>query len=140
MYAQQIATRAETRYALHPDQLARLKDRTGFQTVGAHADQLTYLGPYPTIASLSLGVTRNFRLRGVPSLQSLNEPPPRTYDIQLPHNSLCIMGASCQERFKHGIPPARSIDLFKIKHPDGTVTTHIERINVSRQGLAWSVS
>jgi alkylated DNA repair dioxygenase AlkB len=23
--------------------------------VGAHSDQLTYLGPYPTIASLSLG-------------------------------------------------------------------------------------
>jgi len=27
----------------------------GKESVGFHADQLTYLGPYPTIASLSLG-------------------------------------------------------------------------------------
>lgn len=27
----------------------------GKETVGWHSDQLTYLGPYPTIASLSLG-------------------------------------------------------------------------------------
>lgn len=34
------------------------------QSVGAHADQLTYLGPWPTIASISLGCQRVFRLRG----------------------------------------------------------------------------
>ena len=27
----------------------------GKESVGFHSDQLTYLGPYPTIASLSLG-------------------------------------------------------------------------------------
>lgn len=27
----------------------------GQESVGFHSDQLTYLGPYPTIASLSLG-------------------------------------------------------------------------------------
>ncbi len=27
----------------------------GKESVGPHSDQLTYLGPYPTIASLSLG-------------------------------------------------------------------------------------
>lgn len=27
----------------------------GTESVGFHSDQLTYLGPYPTIASLSLG-------------------------------------------------------------------------------------
>ena len=30
--------------------------RGGREGVGFHSDQLTYLGPYPTIASLSLGV------------------------------------------------------------------------------------
>ena len=29
--------------------------RGGKESVGFHSDQLTYLGPYPTIASLSLG-------------------------------------------------------------------------------------
>jgi alkylated DNA repair dioxygenase AlkB len=28
----------------------------GKESVGFHSDQLTYLGPYPTIASLSLGM------------------------------------------------------------------------------------
>lgn len=40
------------------------------------------------------------------------------------------MGAGCQERFKHTIPPARSIDIFKLKNGD-RVETFIERINVS---------
>ncbi len=30
----------------------------GKESVGFHSDQLTYLGPYPTIASLSLGMRR----------------------------------------------------------------------------------
>lgn len=30
------------------------------ESVGFHSDQLTYLGPYPTIASLSLGKPRSF--------------------------------------------------------------------------------
>ena len=105
------------------------------QTVGAHADQLTYLGPYPTIASLSLGVTRNFRLRGVPSIQAdtaSSEPPIRTFDVVLPHNSLCLMGAGTQERFKHSIPPARSIDIFKLKNREtGETETFVERINMT---------
>lgn len=60
----------------------------------------------------------------------MTTPPIRTYDIELPHNSLCIMGAGTQEKFKHTIPPARSIDVFKLKNGD-KVETHIERINVS---------
>lgn len=31
----------------------------GKESVGFHSDQLTYLGPYPTIASLSLGEYRS---------------------------------------------------------------------------------
>ncbi|KAF9301228.1 hypothetical protein BGZ74_006967 [Mortierella antarctica] len=35
------------------------------ESVGWHADKLTYLGPRPTIASLTLGATRFFRIRKV---------------------------------------------------------------------------
>lgn len=41
------------------------------------------------------------------------------------------MGAGTQEKYKHTIPPARSIDVFKVRNEDGTVETYIERINVS---------
>lgn len=58
-------------------------------SVGYHSDQLTYLGPLPTIASLSLGCEREFRLKPV------NQG--RTISIRLPHNSLFIMGPGCQE-------------------------------------------
>ncbi|KZT68184.1 hypothetical protein DAEQUDRAFT_728231 [Daedalea quercina L-15889] len=83
-------------------------------SVGPHSDQLTYLGPYPTIASLSLGTSRIFRLREVIPLDERDERSARTYSIPLAHNSLLIMHASTQERFKHSIPPQNSLDLF---HP-----------------------
>ncbi len=37
----------------------------GNESVGYHSDQLTYLGPRAVIGSLSLGVTREFRVRRV---------------------------------------------------------------------------
>ena len=58
------------------------------ETVGFHSDQLTYLGPYPTIASLSLGTTRTFRLREVIPSSDINERQARTYNIPLRHNSV----------------------------------------------------
>jgi alkylated DNA repair dioxygenase AlkB len=53
------------------------------------------LGPGAAIASLSLGTTRAFRLRQTQGADS------RTYEVELRHNSLCLMTAGCQERYKH---------------------------------------
>ncbi|KII88685.1 hypothetical protein PLICRDRAFT_41894 [Plicaturopsis crispa FD-325 SS-3] len=86
----------------------------GKESVGFHSDQLTYLGPYPTIASLSLGTSRVFRLREVVPTHEKDSRSARTYNIPLPHNSLTIMHASVQERFKHSIPPQPAIDMY---HP-----------------------
>lgn len=41
----------------------------------------------------------------------------QTFNIPLTHNSLAIMHASCQERFKHTIPPQQTIDAFKPPFP-----------------------
>ncbi|GAA5821339.1 hypothetical protein JCM3770_006254 [Rhodotorula araucariae] len=89
------------------------------ESVGFHSDVLQYLGPYPTIASLTLGVTRPFRLRPfLPSQPSTPGQPPRevrTLDIPLPHNSLLIMHAGCQEAYKHAVPPlGGGMDLFRL--------------------------
>lgn len=125
--------------------------------VGFHSDQLTYLGPYPTIASLSLGgwpisvsrrmpssmdggfagTTRVFRLREVVPDAEKDERKAQTFNMHLPHNSLVIMHAGCQEwfvfvdvlasrtaderyrvySFKHTIPPQSAIDAFKPPFP-----------------------
>ncbi|KAI0306553.1 hypothetical protein B0F90DRAFT_1690866 [Multifurca ochricompacta] len=85
--------------------------------VGFHSDRLTSIGPYPTIASLSLGTRRVFRLREVIALDEIGQRTPKTFDITLPHNSLCIMHASTQECFKHSIPPRSTIDRFHPPHP-----------------------
>ncbi|KAL4253844.1 hypothetical protein ABKN59_004189 [Abortiporus biennis] len=89
----------------------------GKESVGLHTDKLTYLGPYPTIASLSLGTTRIFRLREVIPTEEKSGRAARTYNIPLAHNSLTIMHASCQETFKHAIPPQRTIDAFHPTYP-----------------------
>ncbi|KIY67841.1 hypothetical protein CYLTODRAFT_396417 [Cylindrobasidium torrendii FP15055 ss-10] len=99
-------------------------------SVGFHSDQMTYLGPYCTIASLSLGTTRTFRLREVVPTQEKDTRHAQTFNIPLPHNSLTIMHASCQERFKHSIPPQPTIDLFRPAFPPDAPPSNA-RINVT---------
>jgi hypothetical protein len=84
----------------------------GKESVGFHSDQMTYLGPYPTIASLSLGLCRSFhkinififsgmigtrrvfRLREVIPSDEANTRSSRTFNIPLPHNSVCLFRLS----------------------------------------------
>lgn len=81
-----------------------------------------------------------------------NTRHPQTFNIPLPHNSvrvvsfqnvitdvtilqLTIMHASCQERFKHSIPPQPAIDLYRPAYPPGPDTPNPEpsncRINIT---------
>ncbi|KAK3990087.1 alpha-ketoglutarate-dependent dioxygenase alkB 3 [Cladorrhinum sp. PSN332] len=99
------------------------------ESVGWHTDQLTYLGPGPVIASLSLGVTREFRVRRIlppPPLPSSSSSSLENKDdaeggeettgklgpqisLHLPHNSLLVMHSAMQENWKHSISPTASI-------------------------------
>ncbi|KAH6918727.1 hypothetical protein BKA70DRAFT_1089537 [Coprinopsis sp. MPI-PUGE-AT-0042] len=104
------------------------------ENVGWHSDGLTYLGPYPTIASLSLGTSRLFSLREVIPIPEQDTRSPRTLNIPVTHNSLTIMHASCQERFKHCVPPQRSIDVYRPaypKSPGEEIDTYNCRINIT---------
>ncbi|KAF8610603.1 hypothetical protein BDV93DRAFT_430572 [Ceratobasidium sp. AG-I] len=98
--------------------------------VGFHSDQMTYLGPYPTIASLSLGTTREFRLREVVPKHHAEQRQARTYIVPLPHNSLAIMHPPCQERFKHTAPSQPAIDLFRPEFPPDAEPSNA-RINIT---------
>ena len=66
--------------------------RDGEDSVAAHSDVLTNLGPRPTIVSLSLGATRLFRLQRIDSDE--------VHDIWLPHNSVLIMWPPTQVSFR----------------------------------------
>ncbi|KAJ6031805.1 hypothetical protein N7540_002537 [Penicillium herquei] len=104
------------------------------ESVGYHADELTYLGPHPVIGSLSLGVEREFRVRRIIPREEEDEQScsssPRKDDkskksnahadaqgqisIHLPHNSLLVMHAEMQEEWKHAITPAQTISPHPI--------------------------
>ncbi|KAH8719563.1 hypothetical protein GQ44DRAFT_687516 [Phaeosphaeriaceae sp. PMI808] len=88
---------------------------TAKQSVGFHSDQLTYLGPRPIIASLSLGVAREFRVRRILAQDDHHTDSARAdahaqIAIHLPHNSLLVMHADMQEEWKHAVLPAQTID------------------------------
>ncbi|KAL2754294.1 hypothetical protein ACRALDRAFT_209707 [Sodiomyces alcalophilus JCM 7366] len=85
------------------------------ESVGWHSDQMTYLGPRAVIGSISLGVTREFRVRRIVPRETDTSAPEDAdaagqIAIHLPHNSLLVMHAEMQEEWKHCIAAAQSID------------------------------
>lgn len=76
-----------------------------------HSDQLTHIGPKPTIAALSFGCTREFKLR-----KRSHTPKDTTYTVHVPHNSLLIMHSGCQEIYKHCVPPMRCVEPDPLLH------------------------
>lgn len=66
------------------------------------ADKLTQLGPRPTIASLSLGAGRLFRLHRAGAVDASADGA-MVVDVVLPHNSLFIMYAPAQELWRHEV-------------------------------------
>jgi alkylated DNA repair dioxygenase AlkB len=70
--------------------------RDGQDSMGWHADNEPELGPYPVIASLSLGATRTFSLRNF-------EKPRQSLKIPLKHGSLILMDGSTQQAWQHAI-------------------------------------
>ncbi|KAK0715751.1 hypothetical protein B0H67DRAFT_489102 [Lasiosphaeris hirsuta] len=96
------------------------------ESVGWHSDQLTYLGPRAVIGSLSLGVTREFRVRRVLPASTSSETNPDASGqiaLHLPHNSLVVMHAEMQEEWKHSVTPTTAID----PHP----IAGVRRINIT---------
>jgi alkylated DNA repair dioxygenase AlkB len=74
--------------------------RSGQDSMGWHADNEPELGPTPTIASVSLGATRNFRLKP--------RDPQRTnhqaITLALGTGSLLLMRGPTQDRWLHAVP------------------------------------
>lgn len=82
-----------------------------------HSDRLTYIGPHCTIASLSLGATREFRIRKQYSTNDTTSKFNTIYSIPLPHNTLLIMHAGFQEEFKHSVSSTTELIPHKVSGP-----------------------
>ncbi len=75
--------------------------RDGEDTVGWHADNEPELGKNPTIASLSLGAMRDFKLRHNKTKQKES--------ITLTNGSLLIMGGETQHNWEHSVPRRKRV-------------------------------
>ncbi|CAI7595272.1 unnamed protein product [Penicillium crustosum] len=93
------------------------------ESVGYHSDKLTYLGPHPVIGSLSLGVTREFRVRRVVPRDDdeaaeedhANKSSPVSNSAQNQTVSAARADAQeMQEEWKHSIAPAQTISPHPI--------------------------
>lgn len=95
--------------------------RDGRDSMGWHSDDEPELGAEPTIASLSLGATRRFRLRH-------KRDPSLRLELDLPAGSLLVMSGATQRNYRHDLPRA-----LRVAEPRLNLTfRHIG------QGRSWS--
>jgi alkylated DNA repair dioxygenase AlkB len=80
--------------------------RNGHDSMGCHADNEKELGNNPTIASLSLGESRLFRLQHNRTKQKI--------DIVLETGDLLIMSGTIQHHWKHALPKTRQTKTERI--------------------------
>lgn len=80
--------------------------RDGRDSMGCHADDEKELGLNPTIASLSLGEERLFKMHHKNARQSL--------DINLQHGDLLVVGGTCQRYWLHSVPKTKTLKTPRI--------------------------
>lgn len=71
--------------------------RDGSDSMGWHSDDESELGPAPSIASLSFGAARRFRLRH-------KRDPALRLEIELAPGSLLLMAGATQRHYRHDLP------------------------------------
>lgn len=81
--------------------------RNGQDSMGWHADDETELGTCPTIASISLGAVRRFRLR---SIRNHSE----TVTLEPAHGSLIVMSGDLQHHWQHQVPRTRRCSEWRL--------------------------
>ena len=81
--------------------------RTGQDSMGWHADNEPELGPEPLIASVSLGATRDFRLRR-------NDRSQPTITHALESGSLLVMKGDMQRDWQHSLPRRARVNQPRI--------------------------
>ena len=77
--------------------------KTGFDQCGWHADDESIFGEDPTIASISLGCSRQFQLKPIPETP-FSRHCKTFFDITLNHGDLLVMKGDVQKFWHHSVP------------------------------------
>jgi alkylated DNA repair dioxygenase AlkB len=83
--------------------------RDGNDSMGWHSDDEKELGQNPIIASISLGVERQFKFR--PKKNNQNQNP---FSVSLNHGSLLIMKGETQYYWQHSIAKSKKVNSERI--------------------------
>ena len=70
--------------------------RDGKDSIAFHSDDEKFLGPYPTIASVTVGASRPFVLK--------NKRSKETQSFDLASGDLFVMQQNCQRDYMHSVP------------------------------------
>lgn len=81
--------------------------RDGSDTISWHADDEKELGQHPTIASISLGETRDFILRK-------KKDHSCKLKFALSHGSILIMKGELQQHWEHSLPARKRVEKSRI--------------------------
>lgn len=85
--------------------------RDGNDSMGWHSDDEISLGDRPIIASVSLGVARDFQVREKPRSKT---PSPILETFSLEHGSLLLMSGNCQKDYQHALPKRKRVTRPRI--------------------------
>ena len=89
--------------------------RDGTDHMGYHSDDEAELGPYPVVASVSLGAERELLWRLKPGSRLIEQHGKgclaKSY---LEHGSLLVMQAGCQEQWQHALPKRKRVEAGRI--------------------------
>lgn len=79
--------------------------RTGSDSVSWHADDEPELGTEPTIASLSFGAPRAFKIRRWSEVNpAARRPRVDSWTLELGHGDLLVMSGPAQRDYQHAVP------------------------------------
>lgn len=95
--------------------------RNGNDSVAWHADDEVELGEKPTIASISLGATRTFKVKHKTETDLRKE-------VKLEHGSLVIMSGDMQHKWLHSVPKEKTVDKPRINLTYRVIVSHSEEI------------
>ncbi|CAO1615885.1 unnamed protein product [Parajaminaea phylloscopi] len=111
----------------------------GNDSISYHSDDETFLGPLPNIASLSLGATRDFKLRpkrnSAYGINDTKDQQRETLTLGLTEGTLLVMRGKTQAEWEHAIPKRTAKGGRDATAPATAAMPGIGRINITFRRL-----
>ncbi|KAI1489539.1 DNA repair family protein-like protein [Biscogniauxia mediterranea] len=99
---------------------------SGADSISFHSDDERFLGPRPTIASLSLGATRDFLMKRKPAAQAPAPPAAKPLKLPLATGDMVVMRGATQASWLHSVPKRSG----RNEHDGGRINITFRRARV----------